>query len=353
MEIQDVSKYLAIVRKWWWAIALIFVATVGTILALALLAEVQYAARVTMHISAPPPQEDPLYSSFNKQEMRQEIEYTRTGLSELILEGDVPYRALETLPEIDMGGGELRDEITIETPENSQFLRVKVTASDPETAALLANAVVEAGLKRYGELLAGSTTNTREFIERELEIAQEELRAAEAELTRFQVENTVGSLNSAINSQYDLLRFLRAERDLAQAEQFPNKAKTLEETILEREAELQNLISLSAEYQQLGDRLDRARTTYSFLSDKRTEAQIKEGQILEVGFIQVVTPAQPPREPVATFDVKLVVLGAVASILVGVLLAFLLEYLDMSGAFRGFRRRSQRSEKVSVAENVG
>jgi len=332
---EDILKYLKIVRRWWWVIALLFVSTVGTIAALALLAEPQYAGWLSMHVSAPPPQEEPLYSRFNREEMRQEIEYTRVNLSELILEGDVPYRALKNLPEIQMRGSELRDRTTVELPENSQFVIVQVSAGDPETAALLTNAVAEAGIQQYGELLASSTTNTREFVERELETAREELEAVERELTQFQVENKVGNLNSAISSQYDLLRALRLELDLAQANQQSYKARTLEKAILEREAELQNLIGLTTRYQELGDRLDRARETYNFLSEQRTEAQIKENQILAAGFIQIITPAQPPRHPVATFDIKLIVLGAVASVMAGVLLAFLLEYLRTSSVLNG------------------
>jgi uncharacterized protein involved in exopolysaccharide biosynthesis len=341
---EDMLKYLKIVRRWWWVIALLFVSTVGTIAALALLGEPQYAARATMHISTPPPQETPLYSQFYKQGIREEIEYTRTGLSELILEGDVPYRAVDLVPGVQMKGSELRDMITVDLPENSQLLILKVTVADPETAALLANAVVEAGIQRYGELLASSTTNTREFVEQELEAAQEELEAAEKEVTQFQIENKVGSLNSAIDSQHNLLRALRLELDLAQANRQSDKARALKEAILEREAELQNLVGLTTRYQELGDRLDRARDTYNFLSEQRTEAQIKENQILAAGFIQVITPAQPPRRPVATFDIKLTVLGAVASVLVGVLLAFLLEYLRTSSVLNGLFAEKHDSE---------
>jgi uncharacterized protein involved in exopolysaccharide biosynthesis len=352
MEIQDLSKYFRIIRRWWWVVILLFGATVGTMLVIAFLTEVQYEATVTVQISAPPPQEVPLYSDFGRQAVRDEIVQTRDSFSELLLEGDIPYRALEALPDIRMIGGELRDRITIEFPENSQLVHVLVRASDSETAALLANTLVETGLDRYGQLLAQPTANTRQFIERELEVTREELTAAEAELAQFKIANKLGDLNSAINNHYNLGRSLTMQRDLAWAEGDKAKAQALEEVILKREAELQNMIGLSAEYYELVDRVERVRATYDYLLDTRSEAQIKENQILAMGSIQIITPARPPQKPVSAIDSKLIVLGAVASILAGVLLTFLLEYLEVVGAFRGFKRLPQQSEMVTLAEGA-
>jgi uncharacterized protein involved in exopolysaccharide biosynthesis len=99
---------------------------------------------------------------------------------------------------------------------------------------------------------------------------------------------------------------------------------------LQREAELQNLIGLSAEYYTLNGRVDRERETYNFMLDKRAEAQIKENQILELGSIQVITPARPASRPASVLNTRIVALGAIASAIAGVLLAFLLEYLSVS-----------------------
>ena len=353
MELSDAAKYLKIIRKWWWVIALLFGATVGTMAGIAFLTKTTYEATVTVQICASLPQEVPLYSDYNRQTLRTEIEYTRTSLSQLLLEGDVPWRALERLPAIEMGGEELRERITIDAPEDSQLLRVTVRASDAEVAALLANTVVETVLEQYGELLAKPTANTRQFIERELEATREELGEAEAELTQFQVDNKIGNLDSVIDNQYQLLRSLRIQQDLARAGGQFSRAQSIEGVIMEREIELQNMLGLAAQFNELVDRVDRVRTTYNFLLDKRTEAQIKENQILELGTIQIITPAHAPRKPVVALSSQMIVLGAVVSILTGALLTFLLEYLQISGVFSTFHRRYQGREMVSVAEKAG
>jgi uncharacterized protein involved in exopolysaccharide biosynthesis len=143
---------------------------------------------------------------------------------------------------------------------------------------------------------------------------------------------------------------LKGQRDLERAAGNVAKAQAIDETILEREVELQNLIGLSAEYYAMVDYVEQMRSFYNFLFDKKTEAQIKEDQILELGSIQIITSARPPLRPVAAISNKLIVLGAVASLLTGVLLTFLLEYLEVSGAFRGFQSRSQRSETTVLAD---
>jgi uncharacterized protein involved in exopolysaccharide biosynthesis len=352
MEVQYILKYIKLVRKWWWVMALLFGATVGTMLVIAFLTEVQYEATVTVQISAPAPQEVPLYSEFGRQSVLEEIVRNRNSFSELLLEGDIPYRALEVLPDIQMKGGELRDRMTIDIPENSQLMHLRVRVSDSETAALLANTLVETGLERYGQLLAQPTANTRQFIERELEVTREELTAAEAELAQFKIANKLGDLGNAINNHYNLGRSLAMQRDLAWVEGDKTKAQAFEEVILNREAELQNMIGLSAEYYELVDHVERVRATYDYLLDRRSEAQIKENQILEMGSIQIITPARPPQKPVSAIDGKLIVLGSVGSILAGILLTFLLEYLEIAGAFRGFQTLSRRSEMVTLAESA-
>jgi hypothetical protein len=265
--------------------------------------------------------------------LRDEIEQTRSSLSELLVEGDVPYLAIEALPDISMKEGDLREKITVEVPENSQLMHIRVRASDPETAALLANTVVEVGLERYGQLLAQPTANTRQFIEQELEVARAELGISEDELAQFQITNRIGDLDDAINNQYSLIRSLIRERDLAWAGGDMAKAQALEEAILKREAQLQSMLGLSAEYNELHDRVKRARSTYSFLLSKRAEAQIKENQILELSSIQIITPARPPRKPVALLNPTIVALGGVVSLVVSIMLAFVLDYAQGKQAY--------------------
>jgi uncharacterized protein involved in exopolysaccharide biosynthesis len=331
MENQDLIKYLRILRKWWWIIVLLPAVTLTTMLTIFLLSDPQYKATVTLQVSAPPPQEVPLYSSLGKQALSDEIVRTQTSLNELLSEGDIAYRVLHELPDVPMLGAELRQRIDIDIPEDSHLMRISVKSPSAEMSALLANAVVETALQQYAELAAKPTAGMRQFIEVQLELAQSEYEAAEAELTQFQVANKIGSLDIALNRQYDLIRTLKATRDIAESDGDAVRMRSLDDIILEREAELQNLIGLSSEYYTLVGRVDRARDTYNFMLDKKAEAQIKENQILELASVQIITPARPPVRPAPRMDSKVIVLGTVVSLIAGVLVAVLVEYLQVSG----------------------
>jgi len=116
---------------------------------------------------------------------------------------------------------------------------------------------------------------------------------------------------------------------------------------------LQNLIGLSSEYYTLVGRVNRARDTYNFMLDKKAEAQIKENQILELASVQIITPARPPAKPAAAMDSRIIVLGTVVSLIVGVLLAVLLEYLAVSGFLQQLRTLGENGARAETLEESG
>lgn len=349
---EDIRAYLSVIQRWWWVIVGLCAATIGSMLVIAFLTETMYQATVTIQVSAPPPQEAPLYSEFGRQALYEEIQQNRTSFNEFLLEGGLIPQVLDMLPDVPLNTAELQENVTIDLPDNSQLMRIQVRTGDPKTAALLANTLVELGLQQYGKLRAQSTASALEFIKRQLEEARTELHTAETDLSQFQIANKIGALDSAINGQYDALRNLGIQRDLASSEGNPAKAQALDDIILDREADLQTMIALSAEYDELRDRVERTRATVNFLLDKEVEAQIKENQILDVGFIQIITPAQPPRRPIASINSSLIGLGALGSILAGILLAFLLEYLKLSSTSQSSQKRTERPEVVALPDRA-
>ncbi|MEM7034803.1 MAG: hypothetical protein AAF629_35005, partial [Chloroflexota bacterium] len=301
----------------------------------------------------PPPQEVPLFSSFGRLSLRDAIAQTQASFTEFLQEGDAAWRVLEQLPNIPMTPREVRETIEIETPSGSQLMRISVTAAEPEVAALLANTIVKIGLEEYGILLAQPTASTRIFVEQELEVARAELQAAEEELTQFRINNTVGDLDDAMRNQNALIRSLKVEADRTRSEGNIVRVQSLEKIILEREAELQDFIGLSTRYNELNDKVARSRSTHNFLRDTLAEAQIKESQILQLGSVQVITEARPPRTPTAVISSRLIALGAIASLGIGVLLALFLEYLEISGVFGASRQEVRQGDMAVLTDRVG
>lgn len=354
MKFQEIFQYLKVLKKWWWVVALLVMTTIGTMLAIMFISEPTYEAQTTVQVSAPPPQEVPLFSQFGREALQVAIKQTQEGFSEFLIGGSTAWLAVKTVPETSMSGRELRDQILVDIPKDSQLMKISVVAPEAEIAAKLANAVVEIGLDQYGLLLAQPTANTRSFIDLQLESVREELRAAEAELIQFQINNTVSDLRRAVDRQYDMIRTLKLEVDKKRASGSIEEVKVFEEIILEREAELQDLLGISAQYYELDDRLDRARNTYTFLLDRQSDAEIKENQILELGSIQIITRADPPEKAISVISPKIIFLGGGVSFVIGILLTFLLEYLEMSGTFRDFRRETKpkQGEVAVLSDNI-
>ena len=281
-------RYVRVVQKWWWVIILLSGLIVGTGVAIFWWVGIEYEASVTVQISAPS-SEAALYRQPNRQNIYAEIEQIRAGFNEVLLTDKVVERALETLTGGLKPADELRNNIIIELPPGtSEFVHVRVRAADPETAAVIAQIIVELGRQQFGQMHAQPLAHTRQSIERELEAVRVELEVAEAEWRQFQLDKA--------NSQNQVIQ-----------------------------------------YNQLANRVERARDTYSFLLARKVGVQIKEEQMREAGFIQIVSPTPPPAELVLVIDRRLIVYGAICSVLVGVLAVFLLVHLRLSGAWRNLQ----------------
>ena len=330
---QDIAVFFRVVIKWLWLIALLVVTVGITMWIIAMRAEPMYRATVTIQITAPPPQEVPLFSTVDREAISQQIERTRDNVAQYFQAENVVQRLLERLPDISMNVEDLRNQINVNLPSNSQLMEVSVRAPSPQEAALLANTVTEVGQEYYAELLAEPTELARKFIEEQLVVAEAELMTAEQTLERFRVEHKIYSLEDAIANQNALLRALRQEGDLALAEGKSEEFQRLQVAIASREVQLQEMISLVPEYNMLASRVRHASDDAQFLVEKRTEAMIKENQILAMSTIRVVSPALPPSNPVPVFGNAIILLSIIASLAAGIMLALLLEFLEVSGLF--------------------
>ncbi len=334
MQGQDLLRFLQLLGRWWWVIALALLATIAALIIAIMVAVPKYQASVTIQISAPPPQEAPLFSEFGREAVSQQIEQTRTSLAEFLQAGNVTEQVLARLPTVTMSAEELRSLIAVELPPASQSLRVRVQAASPALAALLANTVAEVGLEDYAQLLAQPTASNRQFIEQQLQLSATRLLAAEERLEEFRITHKVYDVEQAINSQSNLLNVLRQNSDLARAKNAAAEVQQMAPIIVEREQELQALIQLVPEYNTLVDQVAHIRSTGNLLQESLSEAQIKESQILSSGSMQIISAARPPERSMPVISNAVILLSLLSSLLVGILLALLLEFTDRINSAR-------------------
>jgi len=290
-------------RKWLWLIGLLVGVTVGSILVISYTAEPVYKATVLFQVTSPPPGEVTLYKEFKSPTLGQQLGQTEADFIQIVQSLDVAWQTIKALG-IEMEAESFLKTVTIKQSEGgSPYTKLSVTADNPQLAASLANTLMETALKYFGSLRAKSFTRTREFINQQLEEARSELNKAQNDLIQFQIKNKVSSLDALIGSQQSLIRQLNFERDQALAKGDMELASNYDQIIAKRQRELQELLGLSSEYDDLRAAVDRASTTYYYLLDRETEAKLKENELSNVDFIQVL-PAREPSRPLPRLNPK-------------------------------------------------
>jgi capsular exopolysaccharide synthesis family protein len=99
--------------------------------------------------------------------------------------------------------------------EDTDLVRIDVYQPDPQMAQLLANTVAQAFVDWTEERMKKGGRETAEYLARQLEVAKQELLAAENALREFKEEKRVVSLNEETSSR--LGRISRLEQDSATA----------------------------------------------------------------------------------------------------------------------------------------
>jgi capsular polysaccharide biosynthesis protein len=329
MNFGELLTYWQVIKKRLWLIGLLVGVTLGAMLLISYLAQPVYKATTSFQVTTPLPAEVSLYSEFRTSTSRDELRYTRNNFVAVLQSNFVVGQVIEGLGlEVDVE--DLQERMVILTEEDSDFVTLEVTAEDPKEVAAIANALTEYAARYFGQLSAGSLTADKELIQQQLQEVKEDLDAAREALIQFQLENRVGMVDQVLTAQQTLIRQLSFERDQALAQGDPAKASAYDEIITQHDRELQGLILLSSEYDLLNDRAKRIEATYSSLLDKETEAMLKENEILSARFIRVI-PAREPSHPLSRFNAKVLLLGGIVSLAVGIMLAFALAYLDRVG----------------------
>ncbi|HID07601.1 MAG TPA: hypothetical protein EYP10_10715 [Armatimonadetes bacterium] len=331
MGIRELIIYAQVIRRRWKPVAGLFLGTMVTLIIISLFAPRVYLASARLQVIAPSPGTITLYGGFRSGGFRDEIAYTQSTFIGILKGRVVARRTIEAI-DTRLNSEELqeRTEITVD----SDFIKLMVIGDTPDEAAQLTNGLAAEALAYYGELLARSSGASREFISRQLELARQDLDRAQAALMQFKIENKIGSLDDDISQQTSLIRSLRRSHDDAMANNNITKANAYNALIAQRERELQALLNLSAQYQALQMAVAQASNTYDYLLSKEAEAKITENQIRNVNFIQVVEPADPPRRPISTFSKSILALGGVLSLVLGVAVAFIWEYIETSGVWQ-------------------
>lgn len=172
---------------------------------------------------------------------------------------------------------------------------------------------VEAENRQLAALAQGDQTRAREA-----EIAVEEQRQKE------QDARSNAQYYQALAREY---RKTAVHQD-AVAEGHRAAQARYDQVIASLQTELSTLIGLSDTYDELSRQVAEALSSYDFVQSKLNEARLKESQIRNMGYIQVIEPARTPDRPLPSKLPQYALAGAVISLLAGLVLSFLIEGVE-------------------------
>jgi len=340
----ELIELLRVIRRWLWLIIAIVVVTQLALWWGLRSAQPVYAATVSLQISTPQRENVAAYDEYRSISLRDEITVAINNLVEL-LEGDEIHK--RTTSQLGLAENDSHYTITASRASDADFVNVIVEARTPDLAAEIANKHVSVAIAYYGELRAQSTKAEKKLFAEQLRAAENEYRVAEKALSDFRTQNGIYSLESQMSTQQKLLEQLQLERDRYMLEQaitintiagtptpttgtnetpVINPVAEVDKLITRRLKELDQFTALVPQYNVLEQNVEQARAVYQHLLGKYSEAELKVTAVQAANFIQVIKPAYVPTKSESSWP-KLAVFALVGSLGMGVMLAFILQYI--------------------------
>ncbi|NLS77036.1 MAG: hypothetical protein GXY76_07240 [Chloroflexi bacterium] len=377
MEASEFLTYLGVIRKRLWLILLLMIVTLGVIVAMAVAEPPVYRTTVRLQVVT----SDPLFSSVTSDE---ELIAARNDCADALMATHVAWQTITQL-ELSIDALDLLGRISVGMED--VFITVNVDTDNPELSFKIAETHVNNALEYYRNERARPASVFRAFLRDQLKEEGQALSEENSKLLDFRVKNNILQPDSEALAVQAMIRDLQLERDRVEieaikaeaaakeffakadqavadaaaarertadssaayfdslAQRYSTQAITFEasgissraavarydEMITARRSDLQELLLLGNEYTALDTAVRRADSNYAFLLTKENEARLRESQARSVGFIDILEPARYPDQQAASKLPRLLLLGGVISLLVGIVLAFLLEFLESLG----------------------
>jgi len=381
MDIAELLSYWQVIRKRLWLILLIFVVVIGVILATSLTAAPVYRASVTVQVIGSESQQVSLFGTVRSASASEELAAVQADFRRVLSNGLVAWRTIASL-NLSISATELLQGIS--SVEDGDSMVITAQAETPQLAEAIANEHVKQAIQYYRDYQALPSRVTKQFLIQQVEAQGEVLAEAKDALLSFKLKNNVDSLERELLAYQDMIRAYENERDTAAIEEQrarnvagsyraaldATKAEIarlgLDETsdeyaayqdalrgyerqaadaeaaaaghkiardeydqlVAKKEAELLAMVGISKEADALERAVSVAETNYDFLLSKANEAKLKEATAQGVGYIQITQEARTPDASAKSNLPRLLVVGAIASLLAGIILAFLIELFE-------------------------
>lgn len=392
MDITEFISYWRIIKKRLWLILLIFVATMGVILATSLTAAPVYRASVKVQIIGSESQQVSLFGQVRSASASEELAAVQAEFRSVLSSGLVAWRTIASL-NLSISAADLLAGVS--SVEDGDAMVVTAEADSPQLAEAIINAHVENAIQYYRDYRALPARVTKQFLVQQVDAQGEILAEAKDALLKFKLKNNMDSMERELLAYQDIIRSYKNVRDtalvdeqrsLSEAASYRSAAETTraemervapaetsatytsylemirgyqrqaadfdaaanghktaareyDQIIAQKEAELLALVGFSKEADALARAVSLAEVSYDFLLSKANEAKLKEATAQGVGYIQIVEKGRAPDAPAKSNLPRLAAVGAVASLLAGIILTFVIELFENLGRSAATKER--------------
>ena len=238
--------------------------------------------------------------------------------------------------------GDLNNSIKVEPVRNSQIVLIQVEDTDALRASAIANTLAKEYIQMDIETRNRATKEAAGWLESQLSGIRDKMRQSEEALNKYIQENKIVAMPDIEKKSESLLESLKQskskiETELAEAgkrykEKHPKmialKAQ-LEETNRKLEQETNTLLNLNqkmVQYNFLKKEAESTQQLYTSMLTRSKETNVTEK--LQASSIRIIDNASPPRNPFKPKKAQSIIISLFLSLLCGIGISFLLEYLD-------------------------
>ncbi|HEO64142.1 MAG TPA: hypothetical protein ENN78_02615 [Candidatus Omnitrophica bacterium] len=232
-----------------------------------------------------------------------------------------------SVSEVDNIVKQLQGHILTQRIRNTNIIEITASSSDPEEAMIFANTVANAYVEENLLEKNKQARTTRVFIEEQLSALEERMKDTEEQLKTFGDEVEDVKLGAPIQEKLTELEFERIALIQKYTPSHPRIIR-IEKQIEDLKSQIENFSGQELVYARLKREAEVNSKLYEMLKTKLEEARITEAQ--KVGDVSIVDPAGLPVSPIGPNKLATVFFGGLAGIILGLMLAFVIESTDTS-----------------------
>ena len=372
----ELNHILKVIRRWALVIAITLV-VIAVVAGWRLIAAGSlYESSVKIQLTAPQSEDVTIFTTNRTStNVRDDITVARNNFTEILQSDEVFNRVVKQLG---LSGEDAKYSVDVRALRDSDYFNVVVQSRNVALVGQIANAHVNMAIAYYGEVRSKPASASKNFLAEQVATADKRVRTAEGALADFQAQNHVSNVNSEIEIDQQVLRDLVAERNkrllegptsriieadntvltqlrverenanaqgddqgvarydlailnytqaISQAMDATDSVSPVDNLIAQYRDDLTRLTALQPLSTTLQNDLVQARNDYQQIQSKYNEAVLKEQTAADASFIQVISPGLAPEAPIPGRASLVIALALVGVLVVGVVLAFILEYI--------------------------